>query len=143
MMHYIEWDFDRMIATEYERQGECNGCGECCTGEQHFNFQNKGGTVKVTDIRQELGGTHWVNGKGIWQEVRDGDTRLFRQFVAYVPTGKPCASLQDNKCALQVLLRKPALCQLWPAAPREIAPFSDCSYSFVRVTEWPIELGTK
>jgi len=139
MTHYVEWDFERKVATEYERRGWCNGCGECCTGELHYQyFPQPDSDIKST--REMYGGGPSVNGEGAWQEIREGDLRIFRQLTTYDPTGRLCPSLAGNVCTLH-LTGKPMICQLWPVAPREIVPFTKCSFSFVKVDEWPIEDG--
>lgn len=135
MTRYIEWDFDTMQATEYERAGECNGCGECCTGKLSYNFQRRSAAEQF-DMRARGGGSA-VNGKGIWQEVRDGDLHIFRQFVSYEANGTRCQFLRGHLCAIHAT-GAPMICQLFPIAPREIAPFPSCSYGFYEVATWPI-----
>lgn len=135
MTRYIEWDFETMTATEYERSGECNGCAACCTGALHYNFQRRN-QAEQYDMRGRGGGSA-VNGNGIWQEIRDGDLRIFRQFAGYEPNGTRCAQLCGRLCRIHVAA--PMICQLFPITPREIATFPECSYQFCVVATWPIE----
>jgi hypothetical protein len=135
-MRYFEWDFEALVVTEYARSGECNNCGDCCGGEVHYAFQRRDINEQI-DMRA-TGGGYVMDGTGIWQEIQDGDVRLFRKFQRYESTGTVCGNLVDNKCALQSI-GKPLLCQLWPVAPREIEVFLRCSYAFAKLAEWPIE----
>jgi Fe-S-cluster containining protein len=135
MTRYIEYDFPRNVATEYERYGACNGCGACCTGRLRYNFQRRS-EAETFDMRQRGGGSA-MNGKGIWQEVCDGDLHIFRQFVEHEPDGTQCTYLRGNLCAIH-LADAPMICKLFPISPREIAPFPECSYVFFAVNAWPI-----
>jgi hypothetical protein len=135
MTRYIEWDFDRMLATEYERLGECNGCGACCSGELHYAIYSQDDCQGANETKRRYGGGPGPEWKSTWQEVWQGELRIYRRLLKYDPTGRVCPELAGDRCGLHGA-GKPMICQLWPIAPREIEPFAECSYSFVKIAEW-------
>jgi hypothetical protein len=139
MSRYIDWDFDRMTATEYERQGECCACGQCCTGEVCYIFY---GAVanEESEVMKARGGGVGADREGVWQEVQESELRIYRKFVEHIQTDHVCPELvEGSKCGRHGP-DKPKFCILWPISPREIAPFQGCSYAFVKIAEWPIEV---
>lgn len=122
---YTEWDYDTRTQTEYERHGECNGCGDCCRV-----------TITYTRVSPQ---SETTTGEGIWQEVDKSGERIFRKLLSTTFNGAICPELsKDNRCSCHGA-DKPTICQLWPVAPRDIEPFPRCGYSFVKIGEWPIQ----
>ena len=134
MTRYIDWDYDTNIATEYERTGECNQCGDCCKNKKVINFDMIDG-----DKRSHGGDT--TNGEGRWSEIDNGKQREFIRF--YMGPDKqllPCTALgPDNRCIEQELGTKPWVCAVWPTVPSDIEPFENCSYQFVEINSWEFD----
>jgi hypothetical protein len=141
---YITWDYDAGIATEYERHGECNGCGQCCRavitsglaglwGEESFEDKPYGRVGIGTDEH------------GKWCEVAEDGNRWFIRIQSIEkPENYHCEALgEDNRCAVHALKDRFAdkftLCDIWPMGPDHVTPFDQCSYSFEKIAEWPIE----
>ena len=133
-MNFIDWNYNTMIGTEYERRGECNQCGTCC--KTTIN-------IRMVDGDKTTHGGVTTDGIDRWSEV---PTKYCREFVKfYMPTldkeEEParCSALGfDNQCVLHDY-DKPWVCQVWPTAPSDIIPFKKCSYEFVEVDNWAFE----
>jgi Fe-S-cluster containining protein len=137
MPRYIRWDYDNKIATEFERQGDCNGCGACCRALIEFRVH---GNLQDDDPRN-LGDGVAVDAEGIWAEVSDDENRRYFQVttIDHHPEEKPCSKLgEDKKC--MVHFDKPRICSVWPVIPDQVTPFPDCSYSFNEIQRWQFEL---
>lgn len=142
---YYEWDYTTRTVIQYERQGECNGCGACC--KAHIEFRTSIRPDLPPNVRMEgdpepREGGAYTTGKGIWSEVRlpDGRRRFFEVYEIKPDTGR-CSQLgEDNKCTMH--LSKLLICSGWPFAPSQVAPFPECSYSFVEVGRWNISEAT-
>lgn len=139
MTRYIEWDFDRMIATLYEREGECNNCGRCCGDSIYYAFQYPD-DADVNDINMYLGGGDRTDLKGIWQEVIYNNKRLFRKFIKYEQDGKICRHRVNGLCNIHDE-QEPIFCLLWPISPTEVALFPECSYRFIKIKERSFEIN--
>lgn len=133
MTRYIRWDYDANEAIEYERNGECNGCGACCIAKISFRVA---GTYNVDNNNGGDGTTE----KGVWTElVFDNEARRFWQ-VYEIDTANvvPCSALQPGyRCAFHNHANN--LCTEWPLAPEHVTPFSDCSFTFTEINRWPIQ----
>lgn len=137
MTRYIEWDYERGIATEYERHGECNGCGDCCRSEVAFDFQ-KLAADEPNGAGRERGGGASTDGQGVWQEVDDGNQRTFRRLRGIWFCDQPCSQLgPGDHCVIHQ--SKPKFCALWPVSPRDTISFPMCGYSFCKLREWEID----
>lgn len=136
---YIEWDFDRSKATEYEREGECNGCGQCCIALIRFRVSQPRGRQSNNGGR--LGAGAGIGGK--WIEVKEGKRRRFLQMTGIEsrPREDACPSLTpENTCGVhgQKNWKKDLLplCDTWPLHPDHVTPFDQCSYKFNVIAEW-------
>lgn len=134
-MKYRKWDYDTNRVTEYVREGECNGCGACCKALIQFTVA---GRVKDKDGRN-LGNT--TNGVGVWSEVQNGKKRRFFRInlMDLKPEAVTCSALSpENKCTVHQT--KLPICEVWPVLPEQVTPFSECSYKFIEIGSWPIEV---
>lgn len=132
---YIRWDLDRNVATEFERIGDCNGCGACCKALIRFSVVNS----KNADDHDPRDLGDCVDDQGVWAEILVNDTRrLFKVTeINHNPAEKPCSKLgENNKC--MVHFDKPRICSVWPVIPEQVTPFPECSYSFIQINEWAI-----
>lgn len=132
-LRYIDWDCDNHIAIEYERSGECNGCGACCLTTIRFNIQQS---------KHPQQGGKGVTDKGIWTEISRGHVRRFFQFLPVDPSVYsrcPMLGYDDHKCLLhekgKVLVQSE-----WPFSPQNVTPFPTCSYSFREINRWAFEV---
>ena|SRR5579859_7509246 len=135
--HFIEWDYTSNVATEYERLGECNGCGDCCMALIRFYVTNvKKGQDSEWQLAADGGLT--TTGQGVWVEVQIGDQRRFFQMLEVPPETSRCKNLlDDNRCAIHAT--KPLLHKAWPMAPSQLKSFARCSYSFREIARRPIK----
>jgi len=124
-MLYREWDMDGDVVTEYERQGECLRCGECCRHKIEAAYTEGKGNP----------GFH-----GVWLEASRNGSYFYVQITSIDPERTfdedcPCAKLtEDNLCSMHGEDRGyKDLCQRWPLAPRCLEHFPGCGYSFVEV----------
>ena len=134
---FIDWDYDTLIVTEYERVGECNQCGDCC--KTRINIQLVGGdkNAHVGTTTDEQAGTT-TDEQGRWSEIGYSDNDNERQFVRFYMPDEPvlcsCSAQADNLCTLNG--EKPWGCRVWPTAPSDITQFVNCSYKFVEIGRW-------
>jgi Fe-S-cluster containining protein len=137
-IRYFEWDYNNNVVVEYERLGECNGCGDCCMALIRFFVTTK---AQTTD-RQEtwyIAGNGGVSttGMGVWSEVQIGGKRRFYEVLEVSPGGKTCPHLtEDKRCDIHAT--KPLFHKVWPIMPSQVTPFERCSYSFREVGRRPI-----
>jgi hypothetical protein len=127
-----------MIATEYERLGECNRCnGQVICCNRVINMKMIGGD-------RESHGGYTVDGKGVWAEVvRDSDNDDDREFVRFEFSDKEtrCEALtSDNLCEFHNN-GKAWSCRVFPTLPRDIAHIPECSYEFRELNNWKFEDG--
>lgn len=137
-MRFFEWDYENQIVVEYERLGDCNGCGDCCHAVIQFMVAGKFHEGQ-SDWEMRGNGGSSTNGQGVWNEIRIGEQRRFFQ-VNEVRTqgGTRCSSLTDDmRCGIHQT--KPLLHKAWPMAPQQVTPFERCSYTFREIARWPIE----
>lgn len=118
-MRYIEWDYDDMLAYEYERHGECNQCGDCCKSTITLKNGN-GGTTE----------------KGIWSEIDNGERIFFRPFKFELDK-KTCQYYQNQQCS--AYNNRKDICAIWPLSPRDVIMMPTCSYWFDEIDQWKIE----
>lgn len=135
MILFYEWDYDTGKVIQYQRNGECNECGQCCIaliGMKTAFDRSKG----------ESGGRNGGTGtteKGIWSEVEIDNASRYYQIteIDTENTESRCPALsQENKCTEH--FDRANLCKDWPMSPRQAEPFSDCSYSFEEIERWNI-----
>lgn len=132
---FIEWDYERGIATEYVRDGECNQCGQCCVTYISFYSGKRSG-------KHNHNGGIATDGVGVWNEVRNqhGTRRYFKiQEINRDISDHRCPMLRGDKageyrCSVQKT--KFRICKSWPMSPSQIEPFDECSYSFRAVRSW-------
>ena len=122
-----------MDATDWIRQGECNGCGECCRQatncidvlipikDEAYGRMRFGAPVTLPPERQQQ----------LSPEQQAG--LLFR---ARGPVYLPCPQLQGNLCSINDT--KPQFCRDWPTQPEDIEQLG-CSYWFVHRTTGEIK----
>lgn len=133
MSIFYQWDYDNGIAIEYERIGECNQCGDCCKGGIIFETQQK------IDGNGRNGGRS-ISDKGKWNEILlfgdviESERVFFGQCKNY-SRDSACGSF-DEDAGCTIYSRRPLICQTWPHAPKDIARFRNCSYSFLEVSQW-------
>lgn len=133
-LRYYRWDFDNREMVQYERQGECNGCGACCRALISFRVAGNLKDVDPRDLSYE-GAVH----VGVWAEVTDGIRRRLFTVQEITPEVKRCSALsEDNKCTVHNL-DKPRICEVWPVTPDQVTPFPECSYSFTEIGRWKLE----
>ena len=136
-MKFIAWDYVTSIATEYERRGECNQCGDCC---------RKTINMDMVEGDKNAHGGRGTNGAGIWSEIADADPREFVRFyllpyevleTMYKPKDihRPCTDLDENNLCISNG-EKPWICSIWPTGPHDIKKFPNCSYEFVKGDSW-------
>lgn len=144
---YLEWNFNTGKVTEWARQGECNGCGQCCMARIRYSISLRtrkppkwqGGEGQYSAIM----GTR-ASHEGIWLEVREGRSRRFISPVIVENRDHRCAALTDDlQCRMHAFKRfqrdSLALCDTWPIHPDQVSAFDQCSYTFVKIGEWDIE----
>lgn len=134
MTRYFEYDYDRGVVTEYERQGECNQCGDCCRADIAISVQ---GLAPDTERATFMAGGPATSGAGVWQVVEDeGGLHCYQ--VAWVSPGtSACPSLDAaGRCGAYAERHK--YCQRWPLTPADIQPFPRCGFRFVEIGAWPI-----
>jgi hypothetical protein len=134
-MRYLEWDFDNDLLIEYERLGECNGCGQCCKAVIHFTAANFNSPVR----HNPRNGGPTTDNQGVWTAVMNeqGQTRFFKITAIEDIPDHACGRLtDDNRCRIQT--GKPRICTAWPISPSQVAPFGQCSYTFREIERWKI-----
>lgn len=146
MTRYIQWNFDKNEAVEYQRHGECNRCGQCCKtlikfrGTLHPELPENA-TYEDEDIRNGVMGADY---RGIWNEVQNerGDRRFFGD-IQILPDEEhnPCSELrgQGDEHSCNVHFDKTLLCSAWPLSPDHVTPFAECSYKFEEINRWRID----
>jgi Fe-S-cluster containining protein len=140
-MRFFEWDYDNLVVIEYERLGECNGCGDCCIALIPFTIAGQPKEVAESWEGAGSGGAA-TTGTGVWNEVRVGATRrFFRVGEIDASTRQRCPHLtENNQCAIH--LTKPLFHKAWPLSPRHVTALERCSYSFREVGRWPLQKPT-
>lgn len=134
-MRYFKWDYEKMEMIEYDRQGECNGCGACC--KALIKFKTSQPSHPNDDPRN--GGTG-TDETGVWAELMfDNEARRLWKFD---PVEKdmpdPCPQLSaDHRCGIHNHFSN--LCSQWPIIPDNVTPFSECSFKFVEINRVPID----
>lgn len=132
-IRYFSWDYDTNTAIEYERLGECNGCGACCYARVEFHLSSP-----LPDYHE--GGTT-TDETGIWIEWASGDQRRFFKFKP-VDTSQyeKCSMLNyDNRCRLHAYAAKKLIQSGWPFCSDNVSPFRECSYSFREINRFTFE----
>jgi Fe-S-cluster containining protein len=123
------WDYDRKIAVQYARYGECNMCGACCRGIIHFSV------VNMIEKDNPDNGGRATSKEGQWVEVSPNGQKLYFKMREYERRDRQCKYLQGNgTCG--VYLERSTLCREWPFSPSDLIPFPDCSYRFFKVGQW-------
>lgn len=132
---FFELDNDAGVVIEYERLGECNGCGMCCMEQVAFAIGGKD-VPQGWDFRN---GWHPVNKGKSSGVLVNGHWRWFSNFVfGGNPNFKACHNLSaDKRCKIH--LGKTLLSRAWPITPDHAAAFSECSYTFQEINRWPMD----
>jgi len=140
MPNFTEWNYDTGIATEYERIGECNRCGDCCRSVID---------IKITkDGNKRYHGGKTTNEEGRWSEIMEvsdvAHIKENREFIAFIPTDREhggCHALdpETSLCTINSGFSKPWCCSVFPTAPSDIKNLPNCSYEFIKVNEYSIE----
>lgn len=132
---YFEWDYTQGQVIQYERAGECNGCGACCLARVSYNItlQPIGGEVAAG-----RNGCETTNEQGRWFEVEvDGLRAFYGEPRIDFSTGFRCPALSlELRCTEHA--RKQGVCETWPINPAQVQPFEECSYTFKEVGRWPL-----
>ncbi len=142
-MHFYKHDYANDTLIKYERQGECNMCGQCCMALIAYKLAGKRtkghAPMSIT--------TDW---DGVWSEVAQGKIRRFAKLPDVSKSGDHiCPAFRFNGCthhAKKSLRMKGdlALCAAWPVIPEHVEAFDECSYTFNEVGRWKIsELGVQ
>jgi len=118
-MRFFDYDYNAQEIIEYERLGECNHCGDCCTTRIEF-----------------YGIGH--KGRGVWACVTEPGREDFFQQVARVgETGaEVCPYYQGERCSIHAT--KVRMCKVWPMNPAQLALFPRCSYTFREIERRPM-----
>lgn len=138
---YIKWDYDNNTAIEYERQGECNLCGQCCFANIRYRVAGR-----RTNGSAAMGVT--TDREGVWSEVSDGRMRRFVKLTEITERGShKCSAHGEAGCTKQSdkslrLDGDLALCDAWPIIPEHVDAFDECSYTFKEIGRWPIKPGS-
>lgn len=133
-MRFYEWNYDTDTLIEYERDGECNGCGACCMGV--ITFQVTGGEA-FKAIHNPHNGGPTTDEKGVWLSISVGDKRRFFKMVSIEKTDHRCPMLtDDNHCRIHA--GKYLFSRAWPMNPSQVRAFEKCSYTFREIGRWKI-----
>jgi Fe-S-cluster containining protein len=126
---YIDWNYDTGIAIEYRRDGECNGCGQCCNAKIMY-LRNRN-----DDLYSRPGDL-----SGHWGEAHNDDNRIFLKMIDVgSPRVAPCSALgvdKNWKSRCTIYDKRPIICKEFPLLPREIEAFDQCSFRFVEIRRW-------
>lgn len=129
------WDYPAGEVIEYEREGECNRCGDCCRALISFKVQQE--TAAKLNGRW-FGQT--TTGRGKWAEAEGDGRRYFiseAEVIFPVDADMVCPKLAtDSTCMVRAY--RPTICRAWPMVPDHLKPFERCSYTFREVGRWPI-----
>lgn len=117
-----DWEAQEVIY--YERHGECNMCGDCCSKRITLG----GYDDQPNDPREGLP-TITINGK--WGTMFD--ERLFFRFTDTDKEEKCIAYIEGEGCDMHETGEKPICCQIFPQIPEDIALLPNCSYTFIEV----------
>lgn len=155
-MRTITWDYDKNVATEWCRLGDCNHCGECCQviiyidacGDTDEDRRNGGNGVSEEGQWYQCNGSgnplFWGNirittepiGWDCYEGVADDDIFIDEQGER-CPTSS-IAEEQRGQCN-HGSKRKEGICTAWPLHPDHVNEFDDCSYRFLKLNEWEME----
>jgi Fe-S-cluster containining protein len=140
-IYYFEWRWADDEVIQWQRDGDCNGCGACCKTLIQFTM-SRAYLPPVNDFSDWLpnnGGVISARvGIGV-QVMINGKSRYFDniQIIPNDPNHKPCGYLTaDNRC--RVHAGKNRLCAMWPMTPTHAAAFEECSYTFTEIGRWKI-----
>jgi hypothetical protein len=141
MTQFYEWDYDAHKIILWQRNGECNHCGECCKKAGAIQFEVSDTMMSdntFPDGFNSQAGGDTTNGKGNWNEFQwHGQRRFFGNVRTLDKEVSPCSEWQDGRCAIHNA-DKPVICHQWPLSPRQIEPYPDCSYTFEKIEEYPL-----
>lgn len=126
------WDYDKKVAIQYARVGECNMCGQCCQGVINFSV------VGILEKDNPESGGRATSEEGQWIEVSPNGQKIYFKMKEYDPCDRQCKNLmEDGRCG--VYSQRSTLCREWPFSPSDLIPFPDCSYKFVKVGQWTFD----
>ena len=128
----ITWDYDVNIATEWLRMGGCNHCGACCLVQINIPTADSIGR----DCR--LGGDG-TDGLGVWYQYNTPNgAKLWTVEITEEPNPHDCFEALEGACVMGAGC-KSLICTAWPLHPDHVDVFDDCSYRFIKLSEWAIE----
>ncbi len=126
------WDYDKKVAIQYARVGECNMCGACCRGIVHFSV------VNLIEKENPEGGGRATSEEGQWVEISPNGQKIYFKMKEYEVCDRQCKHLlEDGRCG--TYLNRNTLCREWPLSPSDLIPFPDCSYQFVQIGQWTFD----
>jgi Fe-S-cluster containining protein len=140
MTDFYEWNYDTGKITLWQRNGECNHCGQCCKDAADIGFdvassmEIKPGQYQENYNTKNGGDT--TSGKVVWSEGRENKRRVFFGNIRRLnKTGyTPCEMWKNERCSMHD--EKPNICKLFPMSPHDVVMFNECSYSFEKIEEW-------
>ena len=123
-VYSYKWDYTRRIVSTYERTGDCNGCGICCTENIQVLVLDR------TDKGDPRDGADGTDQKGVWWEIRNekGERRFYGSMT--IGAGKPQCPYLNGQKRCNCYSRRPTYCRVWPMSPYDTLLFRQCSYSF-------------
>lgn len=135
MIRYYVYDYARRRVTEYERQGECNQCGDCCRADIGIAVQGLSPDAERDTV---AAGGPATTGQGVWQAYDAGDGLRCYQVQRIAPEVRACTALgSEGRCL--VYPERNAYCRVWPLSPSDVVPFPRCGFTFVSLGEWALE----
>lgn len=127
---FNEWDYENQQVNRWLRGGGCNQCGECCQASVSLL------ATEGDNGREGCKGTTW---NGFWYErFPHTEPRRLVGVEAIDRNGDSCTGDRGNQCGWYDL--RGFICQAWPMAPQHVEPFDNCSYSFLLLDSWPLEM---
>ena len=132
---YREWDYDNEEIITYEREGECNSCGECCRTVIRFGVSNMRGGINRD-------GGYSTDGKDVWAEIEnDGERRYYKVMPVDHEEFLICGDLITigGEYSCGVHFNKADICNEWPMVPQHVDSLPMCSYKFYEVARHKID----
>lgn len=121
-------------AVEYERQGHCLACGQCCRKDIKYQWEVQ---MPVRVERKDRNEPDWYKDYPGWSMVfAMGAWWAFHVDAITDKQDAPCAQFcaATGQCrAFQDLQNFNQMCWFWPIHPKDLFP--GCGFSFVRVED--------
>lgn len=135
---FLGWNYKEGIVTRYKRNGECNGCGDCC--RKLIFVQPPNDEIEETLSKHSGESEADFHSEHMEPEFDNPDRHLWRFDVT--DQDHTCAMLQaleGGKGSCKIQSEKPAQCTIFPTHPNDIKNLPNCSYSFETVEQWTFE----